>query len=131
MIDRLAVAIVCCAVSVAAMPSAAQADDWTAWQSLSDGHKNKIDVRYKRSSLKAPDGRTDIRYQFRNRYQDRVSFTYKIIGDGRQVQVERVEELGGNGQTSADSGYARNTREVWVNLSNLRAAGSHMVLPRE
>lgn len=131
MIDRVFVALACCAVTLAVAPNVAQADDWTDWYSLTDGYRGKIDVRYKRSSIKAGDGRTDIRYQFRNRYKDRVSFTYRIIGDGNLVQAERVEELGGNGQLSADSGYARNTREIWVNISNLRAAGSHLALPRE
>jgi opacity protein-like surface antigen len=119
------------ALLVAPLSQAASADDWTPWYSVSDGYKNHIDVRYQKSTLKASDGRCDIKYQFRNRYQDRVSFTYKIIVDDRRVQTERVEELGGHGQTSDGTSYARNTREVWVDISNLRAAGSQSTWPRE
>ena len=131
MLQRAFVALMCGAVVMAMCPGKAMADDWTEWYSLSDGYRILIDVRYKRSSLKAGDGRTDIRYQFRNRYKDRVSFTYQIVVDGNQVQNERVEEIGGNGQTSVDTNYARNTREVWVRISNLRAAGSHSSTPRQ
>lgn len=131
MFRRACVAFVVGGLLITWGTGSASADDWTQWYSLSDGYRNKLDVRYQRSSLKAGDGRTDIRYQFRNRYKDRVSFTYQIVVDGQKVQTERVEELGGNGQTSADTGYARNTREVWVRISNLRAAGSHSATPRE
>ena len=119
------------ALLVAPLSQPASADDWSPWYNVSDGYKNRIDVRYQKSTLKASDGRCDIKYQFRNRYQDRVSFTYKIIVDDRRVQTERVEEIGGQGQTSDETNYARNTREVWVDISNLRAAGSQTNLPRE
>ena len=106
----------------------ASADDWTPWYAVSDGHKSRIDVRYQRSTIKASDGRCDIQYQFRNRYSERASFSFKVYADGWRVGADSQVELGKN-ESSFSAANVHSTKEIWVEVKNLHAAGSHIRLP--
>jgi hypothetical protein len=118
----------CALLLIAGTSTPAAADDWTPWYALSDGYKGRIDVRYQRSSIKAADGRCDIQYQFRNRYSERASFAFKIITDGGRVSAEGRQELG-KGESSWSAANVHSTKEIWVDIKDLHAAGSHTRLP--
>lgn len=108
----------------------ASADDWTSWYSIQDGHMNRIDVRYRRSSLKSSDGRGDVNYQFRNRYADAVELKFKVIINQGEVGADSQVQLDARNGTSFDGAYVRGAREIAVKVESLRRAGSSVQLPR-
>jgi hypothetical protein len=118
------------AVSMMALAPAASADDWTPWYSIQDGYMDRIDVRYRRSALKASDGRGDVNYQFRNRYADAVELKFKVIINQGEVAADSQVQMDARDGTSFEGAYVHNAREIAVKVDDLRRAGSMVLLPR-
>ena len=67
--------------------------DWSDWQSMNDGKRNGVDIRWKRGTFKYDGGDYQISWQLRNRYNAPVTLTYRLTfrkGDGSTKTTSEV-----------------------------------------